>query len=774
MSLTTYRHPHDNLTPPSAADSHGFKFRPAQPFFLFWYKLIMEPQKKLFAKLALTGLILLLFSAGNISAQTLDHRVRRIAPRPTSRDIMYVTKLDDGKIVAAMNPTGLIYSNDDGLTWTEDLTLKTTSPAANILYLAENTFAGTSTKGEFFITYNSGLSFRVKSLLPGALPAFTFSKMVFANEKVGAAVYYAETAKYLLSTTDSWETQSNMAAPPEYLGGDIHISPDSSLLISTRNCIYRSSLHGSSWIPVFYSKQGNFLDHGDGNISFFSSSDSVFTSSDLGLTWNYIAKSPRNLNISQAVRLADGTVYVPNIRLDTLYGATADLINWTMVKNLGTYLKGSPRGFVTLSDTLAYLVGDYGYIYRYSGPGLERRLISEAYVPSSNAWFSDTLHAITTRGNSTSDGGMTWADGFTWPPPGAPDMGSYLSLSTTGLGVIAFNSYTYFDPNPSPIDYTAILITTDHGVSWGLREEYFHRLIYDVTAMGDSLIIFALIRTQIGWEYYLGLVFINPTGYYYRTNTLPAKVIDLAAINSRKMILAATSDSLMVSYDSAKTWRVILKPGGSPGFQEVTANEAGTIIVRRSGNLYTSTNYGSTWSTTLYNYPGAGAYALSPNGLLAFSNSNIVKYQHRNSTTWRSINYDFIENIRNLQFVDESILMVQTNRAGYYRVDISDTVTTSVEEVKPVNEPAAFSLSQNYPNPFNPETVIRYALPDAGYVKGVVYDILGREVATLLKGEMSAGNHEVKFDAAGLASGVYIFRLESGKYSSAIKMVVNK
>ena len=86
----------------------------------------------------------------------------------------------------------------------------------------------------------------------------------------------------------------------------------------------------------------------------------------------------------------------------------------------------------------------------------------------------------------------------------------------------------------------------------------------------------------------------------------------------------------------------------------------------------------------------------------------------------------------------------------------------------------SFSLSQNYPNPFNPETVIKFALPEAGFVKGIVYDILGREVRTLINREMNPGNHEVKFDAVGLSSGVYFFRLEAGKYSSAIKMVVNK
>ena len=88
--------------------------------------------------------------------------------------------------------------------------------------------------------------------------------------------------------------------------------------------------------------------------------------------------------------------------------------------------------------------------------------------------------------------------------------------------------------------------------------------------------------------------------------------------------------------------------------------------------------------------------------------------------------------------------------------------------------PIEFGLFQNHPNPFNPETVIRFALPVSGYAKGTVYDILGREVAILLDGETSAGRHQLKFNAEGLGSGVYFFRLSTGKYSATIKMTVNK
>jgi len=102
------------------------------------------------------------------------------------------------------------------------------------------------------------------------------------------------------------------------------------------------------------------------------------------------------------------------------------------------------------------------------------------------------------------------------------------------------------------------------------------------------------------------------------------------------------------------------------------------------------------------------------------------------------------------------------------------TPPTSVFEGN-VAAPAKFNLMQNYPNPFNPTTVIRFTMPNSGYAKGMVYDLLGREIAVLLDGEMAAGNHSLNFNAVGLPSGIYLFRLNAeGGYSSEIKMILNK
>ena len=86
----------------------------------------------------------------------------------------------------------------------------------------------------------------------------------------------------------------------------------------------------------------------------------------------------------------------------------------------------------------------------------------------------------------------------------------------------------------------------------------------------------------------------------------------------------------------------------------------------------------------------------------------------------------------------------------------------------------SFKLNQNYPNPFNPSTVISYQLPASGKVTLKVYDLLGQEVATLVNTTMSAGAHEVSFDASRLASGMYIYRIQSGNFIQTRKMLLVK
>jgi len=123
-----------------------------------------------------------------------------------------------------------------------------------------------------------------------------------------------------------------------------------------------------------------------------------------------------------------------------------------------------------------------------------------------------------------------------------------------------------------------------------------------------------------------------------------------------------------------------------------------------------------------------------------------------------------------------------SNVNGFF---IDPGATVGINENK-LDLPEGFSLSQNYPNPFNPSTVVRYDLPhseagigDTRFVSLKVYDVLGKEVATLVNKEQSAGSYEVEFNASassattkGLSSGVYFYRLKAGRFIETKKMLL--
>jgi len=106
----------------------------------------------------------------------------------------------------------------------------------------------------------------------------------------------------------------------------------------------------------------------------------------------------------------------------------------------------------------------------------------------------------------------------------------------------------------------------------------------------------------------------------------------------------------------------------------------------------------------------------------------------------------------------------------YNPVNVS--IGTSVDDG--INAINTYSLSQNYPNPFNPSTKIKYSIPETGYVKLKVFDILGNEVATLVNEEKAPGNYTAVLNASSFASGVYIYRLQAGSFMKTRKMILVK
>ncbi len=134
-------------------------------------------------------------------------------------------------------------------------------------------------------------------------------------------------------------------------------------------------------------------------------------------------------------------------------------------------------------------------------------------------------------------------------------------------------------------------------------------------------------------------------------------------------------------------------------------------------------------------------------------------------------------------------ILVKRMKVNYDQIDTmyfyNNSINSPVQKIEITNKlimggandeeiPDGFSLSQNYPNPFNPYTKINYSVPKTSFVILKVYDMLGKEVITLVNEEKTIGNYEINFDGSKLSSGVYFYTLSAGSFSLTKKMNIIK
>jgi photosystem II stability/assembly factor-like uncharacterized protein len=196
------------------------------------------------------------------------------------------------------------------------------------------------------------------------------------------------------------------------------------------------------------------------------------------------------------------------------------------------------------------------------------------------------------------------------------------------------------------------------------------------------------------------------------------------------------------------------------------------------GKIITTINGGTTWNL-IYNMGSStsiiGIHMKSQNEIYAsgsFSNGTfsqaIILNTFDTGITWNQITFNH-QYFANIHFPSNLVGYVVGREGSIYKL------------YNPVNIkflsnliPYKFSLSQNYPNPFNPSTKINFSLPKQSVVKLIIYDLLGREIHKLVNEELNAGTYSVEWNASGMPSGMYFYRIEIEEFSDIKKMILIK
>lgn len=281
-----------------------------------------------------------------------------------------------------------------------------------------------------------------------------------------------------------------------------------------------------------------------------------------------------------------------------------------------------------------------------------------------------------------------------------------------------------------------IYASTDWGQNWSL--------VCSVEVSGQATYIKKFLLTNSNQYIIASVVYVDPMGgnwyrFYRSTNNgqtwetkSTIEIFDILE-NYHGILYTINYWELLVSYDEGSTW--------------VSRDTKGTCLASDNlGRIYVG---------------GAGR------PVRAFDEDGI---------SWAVVG-DYPMYVNDITVSTNNHIYVATD-IGVYFGDANNLVLSINEVITKIH---SFSLSQNYPNPFNPTTKIKYHLPELSKVKLTVYDVLGREVRTLVNEEKPAGSYEVEFDGTNLPSGVYFYRIEAipngrqaGKFSETKKFVLLK
>jgi hypothetical protein len=231
-------------------------------------------------------------------------------------------------------------------------------------------------------------------------------------------------------------------------------------------------------------------------------------------------------------------------------------------------------------------------------------------------------------------------------------------------------------------------------------------------------------------------------------------------------LFAGTGSGVFRSTDGGTSWTA----AGLTNTYVQSLAVSGTNLFAGSVGVFRSTDSGTSWTATgLTNTYYVYAFAVSDTNLFAGTWGGGVFLSTDSGTRWTAVNPGLTNTYVLSLAVSGTNLFAGVYSGAVWKRPLSELVSVKIASSNLLTE---FRLAQNYPNPFNPTTTIVYGLPHRSHVTLAVFNTLGQQVATLSQGEQEGGYHEVKFDGSALASGVYLYRLQTGAFVETKKLLL--
>ncbi|MGA9363279.1 MAG: YCF48-related protein [Bacteroidota bacterium] len=368
----------------------------------------------------------------------------------------------------------------------------------------------------------------------------------------------------------------------------------------------------------------------------------------------------------------------------------------------------------------------------------------------------------------TTDAGTTWVN-------------ETIHLSA----VFHWNAISLFDSlNGGIAGDQSVWSTTDGGMSWKPLTVPVRQKILSILCLGAGQFY---VGTDSGWVYST-----SDTGRTWTGEKISAWPI--RSLFTYRTAIVGVSKYALTPYSLCAqfvipppSWREKILPYfqglGSEAFDAEFCNGGGAGFIvgvqgdfRAAPAILRKSMSDTSWRMVPGSVPGNGALrgvsAPSANVIYVCGDGGMLLKSKDGGDTWDTTTVPTRRNLNAVYFFDErrgfavgdSGLILRTRNGG----------VTSVGDRQGLR-PNVFALEQNYPNPFNPTTVIRFSLPNVGtrhVVSLKVYDVLGREVASLVSEELPTGTYTVRWNAAAFPSGVYLYQLRAGSFVETKKLVL--